>query len=157
MPIKLALLEKADSPSLQHLSDKAESLDHLVVARNEFNDLRSLAAQHSDLLAKLEAPSLEYLKEKTVGYELVPLDTYSDLKQTFDDPSLDFLKNKSKEKGFDLVAITEYKELLRRAVDPTLDEMADVLRKTGRVILSQDIADKLASKNSGISLKIILG
>lgn len=154
------MLQTFKNPTLEFMDEKASSMNKKLIPFKTYEKLQKTSENptidflrqhteknkfillpkddHDTLQRTLNDPSIDYLQSKAKNHKLVDLKTYDRLNESFNNPSLEFLTERSSIKGYDVLSSKEHQELFRRAMHPSEDELSQLARDVGTIILQVD-------------------
>lgn len=136
----------ANNPHLDHVNEKAKSLDMNLIPNEllkHYEQLKSetiedRAAQlskkvidvdlYNHMTSKIEKPDIKFLDSKASeqGFSLIPSEELKGINDKLTNPSFDFLESKSREKGYYLIKEGIFRDLEKKANYPIHDKAKDM-------------------------------
>lgn len=130
----VASASKAESTDVEHLTEKARSLNLVVIPQLE----------HETLVSTVNTPSIPHLKEKVErgGYTMVAKEEWSQIRQRADSPDASRVKELALVHNLECIDADELQKLQK----PHLDLVKSRAEELNHVVCSKSFLEKLTEK-----------
>ncbi|KAG7665081.1 uncharacterized protein J8A68_001390 [[Candida] subhashii] len=119
------LIEKAETPSLDHIHTIASIHNHVAIPKEEYDHLNS----------SIKSPDLSFIEEKARDHErvVVPVSEYRKLVEDIQEP----IEQKAAKKNMTLIPIADLQGLKSKLDSPDLDYLRDKARQLESVVVPE--------------------
>ncbi|CAK9441356.1 uncharacterized protein LODBEIA_P52240 [Lodderomyces beijingensis] len=129
------LHEDIESPTEDYLSSKANGLGFKLLKGDQYETLFAYSKKSIDEIA--------HDNDLTV----VPIDKYEELVKSIDDPTIDYLSEKAKQKNFVLTSAEKYEVMKKNFNTPEITFLREKAQAKGFIVIPTDEYESLKEKS----------